>query len=106
MRRAWTWTCSCLVVRLKVELWTCWIRVRHCTLDSIYTQATGLVLYFTALHVLIFTTVNHSLERSDERPTLSQTGCLSPLRRQDGVEKFYVVSPAVPNGAGYDGPPL
>ena len=26
-----------------------------------------------------------SLERSDERPTLSQTGCLSPLRRQDGV---------------------
>ena len=27
-----------------------------------------------------------SLERSDERPTLSQTGCLSPLRRQDGVK--------------------
>ena len=65
------------------------------------------VLYCTLpLHVLIFTTVNHSLERSDERPTLRQTGCLSPLRRQDGVEKFYVVSPAVPNGAGYDGPPL
>ena len=80
------------------------LHTRDSTAFTHKPQETGLVLYFTATR---FTTVNHSLERSDERPTLSQTGCLSPLRRQDGVEKFYVDSPAVPNGAGlragYDG---